>query len=250
MMYRIGTACLVAVCLGVAGCQTIAPEQVAKHLTLVTPEGAGPFPVVIMYQGTGGNSPREPRWAEWLKEKGVASALVDNAGMRSRRRNPSGSRYTEDGAIAWDLLRADARIDTSRFALMGFSRGGGMVLKAGGHFGGERPLPDFVFAFYPGGFGSSECGSTHGESTEVHIFFGEKDDVARADSLLGACRSAAAWNDNVFYHELKSATHAYDSGVPYTFTCCSPVTTVRVEPNPDAVVLTKSIIGKALRGRW
>ena len=158
--------------------------------------------------------------------------------------------YTVDGAIAWDLMNNDARVNTNKFALMGFSRGGGMALHAGGHFGGKRAVPDFVFAFYPGGFGRAECASNHADTTEVHIFFGDKDDVGHVDGLLGACYSTARWNDSVFYHELKGATHGYDDDRGAAFTCCNPVTKVRVEPNPEAVEFTKSVIEKAIRARW
>ncbi|HJO74645.1 MAG: hypothetical protein QGI42_02275 [Rhodospirillales bacterium] len=250
MVAKSFVCCLVAVCFAVTGCETIKPEQVADNLNVVTPEGAGPFPVVIMYEGTGGMTSREPRWAGWLKGMGIASAIVGNAGIRGRAKNPNGSMYHEDGAIAWDILKADARIDTSRFALIGFSRGGGMALKAGGHFGGKRAVPDFVFAFYPGGFGRAECSSNHADSTEVHIFFGDKDDVGLVDGLLDACYSTARWNDSVFYHELKDTTHGYDYERGSAFTCCNPVTKVRVERNEDAVAYTKSVIEKAIRARW
>lgn len=242
---------LLGALVAVAACQqSIEPEQVKKNLRVVTPDGAGPFPVVIMYQGTGGSTAREPRWAGWLKGKGIATVIVDNAGIRNRFKNPTGSRYTGDGAIAWDLLKADDRIDTNRFALMGFSRGGGMALEAGSHFGGKRSVPDLVFALYPGGFGRARCNSDHPESTEVHIFFGDKDDVALVDDLWQACRSTAYWNDNVFYHSLKDATHGYDDERGASFTCCSPPTKVRVELNEDAVAATKSVIEKAIQARW
>ncbi len=125
-----------------------------------------------------------------------------------------------------------------------------MALHAGRHFGDERAVPSFVFALYPGGFGRAECGSNHADSTEVHIFFGDKDDVARVDGLWDACRSTAQWYDNVFYHDMKGATHGYDFGRSFGFICCSPTTIVRVESNEDAVALTKSIIEKAMRARW
>jgi dienelactone hydrolase len=224
--------------------------MVEQRLTVLTPEGAGPFPVVIYYQGTGGNDRRALSWANWFKTVGVAAAIVDNAGLRQRPSNPTGSRYTEDAAAVWDLLNADDRIDTARFALMGFSRGGGMALNAGHHFGDERSIPDFVFALYPGGFGRGRCPTNHESRTQVHIFFGDKDDVARADSLWGACRSTAKWNDNVTYHALSGATHGYDDDFGYSFSCCRPPVKVSVVPNEDAVKATRTAIAQAIRSRW
>ena len=41
-------------CFGIPACATITQEMVQKNLSVVIPEGAGKFPVVIFYQGTGG----------------------------------------------------------------------------------------------------------------------------------------------------------------------------------------------------
>ncbi len=44
----------------------------------------------------------------------------------------------------------------------------------------RRAVPSFAFALYPGGFGARRCPTNHADQTEVHIFFGEKDDVGNA----------------------------------------------------------------------
>lgn len=239
-------------CLGISACATtnITPEMVQKNLYVRIPEGAGKFPIVIYYQGTGGDLRRAEVWSLWFKTMGVASAIVDNARMRNRQRNPSGSMYTEDAAFAWDLLKANPKIDTSRFALMGFSRGGGMALMAGWYFGGKRPVPSFVFALYPGGWGiRDECRNSHRKPTEVHIFFGDRDDVNTYDGYADACRNLAKRRDNMEFHWLKGATHGYDDIYSYDFVCCGGGH-VRVEPNPGAVERTKTIIEKAIKAGW
>lgn len=249
-MIRKGTILLIAL-LGLAfsGCQTITREMVQANLELVIPEGDGKFPVVIHYQGTGGNNRRAYKWASWFKSMGVASAIVDNARIRSRPENPSGSMYTEDAAFAWDILTAHPKIDTNRFALMGFSRGGQQTLEAGPHFSGKRAVPSFIFALYPGGWGPDKCYSTHGKPTEAHIFFGDRDDVDAYEGYGRACRALAYVEPSVKFHELKGATHGYDDDYSFTFTCClgRPVS---VEPNPEAVERTKAIIERAIRTRW
>ncbi|OGL29918.1 MAG: hypothetical protein A3G44_08380 [Candidatus Rokubacteria bacterium RIFCSPLOWO2_12_FULL_73_47] len=224
-------------------------HMVQKNLTVAIPERDGKFPVVIFYQGTGGGNRRAEKWASWFKTLGVASAIVDNAGIRNRTTNPARSMYTEDAAIAWDLLKTHPRIDTSRFALMGFSRGGQQALEAGPHFTGERAAPTFVFALYPGGWGPDRCRSTYGRPTQVHIFFGDLDDVGRDEGYSHACSGLARGRDPVEFHELKGATHGYDDVFSYTFTY-GRARIARVEPNPDAVERTKSIIAKAIRARW
>lgn len=242
---------IVFLSFALSSCATmsVTPEMVQQHLTVVTPDGDGRFPVVIYYQGTGGDTRRAMQWASWFKTIGVASAIVDNAGMRNRTRNPSGSMYTEDAAIAWDLLQANPKLDMGRFALMGFSRGGQQALGAGPHFREKRVVPRFVFALYPGGWGHGKCMSSHRKPTEVHIFFGDLDDVSRYERVGPACRGLAKWYENVEFHELKGATHGYDDMYSYTTECCGG-RPVRVEPNPEAVERTKAIIKKAIEAAW
>lgn len=238
-------------CLGASACAatTITPEMVQKNLSVVIPEGDGKFPVIIFYQGTGGDTRRASTWASWFKTLGVASAIVDNARMRNRTRNPSGSMYTEDAFFAWDLLKTNPKIDTSRFALMGFSRGGQQALEAGPLFESKGRVSSFIFALYPGGWGSDKCFSTHKKPSEVHIFFGDQDEVDRYERVGSACKSLEKWRDNVEFHELSGATHGYDDIHAYTFTCCKGQT-VRVEPNPGAVEKTKAIIEKVIKAGW
>lgn len=170
--------------------------------------------------------------------------------MRNRTRNPSGSMYTEDAAIAWDLLRANPKIDTRHFALMGFSRGGQQALEAGPLFASKGQVPSYIFALYPGGWGSDKCFSAHNKPTEVHIFFGDQDDVDRYENVVYACSSLAKSRDNVEFHTLKGATHGYDDISSYTFKCCRGGQTVHVEPNPEAVQKTRAIIEKAIKTGW
>ena len=243
---------VVASCFNLYGCATtdISIEMVQENMTVVTPDGSGKFPVVIYYQGTGGHNRRAYEWASWFKTMGVASAIVDNAWIRHRKRNPTGSRYTEDAAFAWDILKANPKIDTTRFALMGFSRGGGQALDAARHFKGKRVVPGFIFALYPGGWGRRDtCECSHRKPTEAHIFYGDLDDIEEYAGALSACRNLAIWRDNVEFHLLKGATHAYDDNRMFNFYCCGG-RPVSVMPNPKAVEKTRAIIEKAIKAAW
>jgi dienelactone hydrolase len=222
MIHKCSVFILVIVLFLVSACAilNITPEMVQENLTVVTPEGSGKFPVVIYYQGTGRHTKPIKEWARWFKSIGVASAIVDNAKMRNRKENPTGSMYTEDAAIAWDLLKDNPKIDTTRFALMGFSRGGQQALEAGPHFKGKRVPPSFVFALYPGGWGRDSCGNTHKKPTEVHIFYGDLDDINRYDRTNSACKGLAKSSNNVKFHELRGATHCYDFISSATIYCC------------------------------
>jgi len=227
------------------------PQLVQSYLTVITPDGPGKFPVVIFYQGTGGGDRRAKKWAAWFKKKGVASAMVDNAGMRGVKALWGVDDYTIDAAMAWDRLKANKKIDTSRFALMGFSRGGRQALLAGPDFGGPRAIPDFVFAFYPGGGPSNTCFIKQRKTTKVHIFYGDLDAAGKGPGqFFYACQREAEGTKNVEFHEIKGAHHGYDEARPGSFYLPGTTILVPLEPNPRAVEETKAIIWQAIKKAW
>jgi len=93
MIHKSSVFIIVSLLFLVSACITlkITPEMMQKNLSIVIPEAVGKFLIVIYYQGTGGHNRRAEEWARWFKTMGVASAIVDNARMRNRTRNPSGS---------------------------------------------------------------------------------------------------------------------------------------------------------------
>ena len=239
--------------LSLAACATfsLTPQAVKEHLTVIVPLGPGKFPVVIFFQGTGGRNRRAMEWSEWFDKKGVASAMVDNAGLRGRNKLWGVDDYVQDAVIAWDLLAAYPRIDRSRFALMGFSRGGRQTLIAGSAFGGKRAVPDFAFAFYPGGGGSHTCYIEHAKSTKVHIFYGGADEAGKGPGgFFQACLDESREMKNVEFHEMPGAHHGYDDVVDTTFRLPVTNTLVHIKPNPAAVKKTKEIILKAIKEGW
>ena len=239
--------------LGLAACATgpITPRDVKEHLNVITPPGPGKFPVVIFFQGTGGGNRRALRWAKWFAQKGVASAMVDNAGLRYRNTLWGLGDYVRDAVMAWDLLAAYPRIDRNRFALMGFSRGGRQTLKAGAAFGNGRAVPDFAFAFYPGGESLNTCTIRHAESTKVHIFYGTADQAGKPPfGFFQACLEKSREMENVAFHAMPGAHHGFDDEYAYTFTTPESKTIIQAKPNPAAVKKTKEIILKAIKEGW
>src|SRR5215475_2406356 len=54
----------------------------AKPLTVpaweLRPEGAGPFPAVVLMHGCGGISPSNHEWSRWFRDEGYVALLVDS----------------------------------------------------------------------------------------------------------------------------------------------------------------------------
>jgi dienelactone hydrolase len=136
---------------------------------LYRPEGAGPFPAIVMLHGCSGlwGKNGEPTasfafWAEHLRNRGYVALLLDSFGPRGekeictqahRRISPSTDRPQDaHAALAWLTARAD--VDAGRVDLIGWSNGGSAVLhtvKAGAP-GRLEHGPRFraAVAFYPG----------------------------------------------------------------------------------------------------
>lgn len=230
--------------IALAACAAIDPNKIRDHVSIVTPPGDGPFPVVIFYQGTGDANIKQ--WALWFRDRGIASAIVGSAAIRGRKDLWGVTYYVGDGVVALHFLKQDRRIDTSRYVLMGFSRGGWQVLNAADAFKDSGSPPSLVLALYPGNEGrefTGKCTNTHGIKTRVHIFYGALDESGIHNGFLDACRTTAKFETNVSYHEVSGAHHAYDSQYPQQF---GTVRTFRIVPNSDAVRETERIIDAAL----
>jgi dienelactone hydrolase len=110
---------------------------------LYRPEGAGPFPHVVMMHGCGGLT-REAMWTAWVQPwvdlflaHGVGTAVVDSFGPRGvdqvcNTRNVAAwaIRRADDAysTRAWLVEQPD--VDARRIAVMGMSNGGRTVLAA------------------------------------------------------------------------------------------------------------------------
>jgi len=133
------------------------------------PEGAGPFPAVVLLHGCVGVSPHLARWARWLTDRGHAALVVDSFGPRKVAGDclpdspddiPVTARFDDAmGALRW--LQSQPFIRPDRVAAMGFSQGGvyaisvinGPSLERAQRRGVKLPEPGFAAAVgvYPGG---------------------------------------------------------------------------------------------------
>ncbi len=115
--------------------------NIALAGTLTVPQGAGPFPAVVLLTGSGAQDRDQTIldhrpfavWADALTRRGVAVLRYDDRGMGG-----SGGGSTEettadfatDAASAMTFLRSRPEIDPARIGLMGHSEGGATALIA------------------------------------------------------------------------------------------------------------------------
>jgi dienelactone hydrolase len=125
--------------------RTYSREPVSISGTLSLPEqrspfeSGGKFPAVILMHGSGGIfSDREVAWARRLNELGIAAFYVDSfTGRGIKAPNYAGTpafirtvAHVVDAHRALEVLARHPRIDKTRVAIMGFSRGGEVVMSS------------------------------------------------------------------------------------------------------------------------
>ena len=111
----------------------IKPEPVRLVGYLARPQGAGPFPAVVLLHGCGGFHSSMISWADRLSRYGYAALAVDSFGPRGMDENCGGFFFHEQAADAYaalGYLTVKPFVRSSHVAVMGFSMGGGSVLAA------------------------------------------------------------------------------------------------------------------------
>jgi acetyl esterase/lipase len=119
--------------------QFLTGDKNGKAVTLAgelrLPRGtSGRIPVVLLLHGSGGVNGGHELWAKHFNEMGVASFVLDSfseRGITSTSTNQAllgRLNMILDAYRAFDVLAAHPRIDATRVAVMGFSRGGQSAL--------------------------------------------------------------------------------------------------------------------------
>lgn len=187
---------------------------------LLFPEGAGPFPAVVLAHGCGGNRNVEPAWGPFLRQLGYATFNIDSLGGRSLKEV-----CTQPGALsplqrvpdiygALRLLAANPKIDSKRVALMGFSHGGIVTMLASTAWAKEKFSPGgqaafrAFFPFYP------YCNAIFPErdrvSAPVRIHTGAADDWTPAKPCADLVASLKASGQDVAISVYADAYHSFD----------------------------------------
>jgi dienelactone hydrolase len=140
---------LAAAPTGRIGFQTTTPS-ITEFLRGVSPAAAsviwgdlelpagrvGRSPAIVLVHGSTGVGPREDRWADELRQAGVATFVLDSftgraiASTATDQSQLSSLAMIGDAYRALELLATHPRIDPDRIAVMGFSKGGGVALYA------------------------------------------------------------------------------------------------------------------------
>jgi dienelactone hydrolase len=136
-LLSLAVAALLQGCVTSATFPNVRGASVPQATGLVTlPKGNGPFPAVIIVHGCSGVRQNATMWADFLKENGYASIVMDGFSPRGINeictrldRLPSGQRVF-DAYAALRYLGTRPEIDADRVAIMGFSNGAGVALDA------------------------------------------------------------------------------------------------------------------------
>lgn len=103
--------------------------------TLTVPQGKGPFPAVVLISGSGSQNRDEELMghkpfavlSDYLTRNGIAVLRYDDRGMgESGNGNPGGNSLdlSYDAEAAFDYLKSNKDINTSKIGLIGHSEGG------------------------------------------------------------------------------------------------------------------------------
>ena len=212
-----------------AGCAG-EPVRLAEHVQVRVPAGASqPAPAVMLLSGCGGVRPLLDRYAETANQAGWAAIIVDSHEARGIGRMAArlqvctglrlrGRERAEDIFAALDLARGDARIDSERLVLAGWSHGGWTVLDAmaavqAGTAPGEDPWRGVRGAFlvypYCGALTQADTAPI-GDPFAVTMLLVGKDRIADPAACRRLAERRGAQGSNIEIVFEPDLTHAFD----------------------------------------
>lgn len=164
--------------------------RVAGQLQLPT-DGRPPYPAIVLAHASSGLDARVDRWAAFFRAQGIATFAIDYFGPRGITATSATQPIpTHDAYDALRLLGTHPLINPARIAIIGFSRGGNLVLNAsdmGASEAGGRQFAAYV-ALYPS---CGVAGIRQGSGAPVLIMLGDRDDlvpVIQCESLVDNAR--------------------------------------------------------------
>ncbi|MSQ53116.1 MAG: hypothetical protein EXR28_14660 [Betaproteobacteria bacterium] len=199
-----------------------AKTQYADHIygDLQLPiNGSGPFPAMVIMHSSRGIDNSIGNWAKTFNEMGIATFVVDSFAPRGLS-EISADRLTFSAGVvdslrAFNILQRDARVDSRRIGVIGFSRGAIAAMDSGfnryraavlGQDAGKFALH---IVFHGG------C-AQYAKTTDspILIFLGTNDDF----NNLGVCRKAteilSQQGTKVELVIYEGALHGFDTDYP------------------------------------
>jgi len=230
-------AASLAAALALGGCALPEVASPSIPIEVMKPDGAGPFPAIVMLHDCSGLGPRSSgaprRWARELVRQGYAVAIPDSFSTRGHApgvcTNPDPSRLevaplrrVRDAYEALAHLKSLAYVDGTRIGVMGGSHGGSTTLATL-----IAPPPDgkgfaAAVALYPG------CWGRYGEwrpgtpgiykpRAPLLILIGEKDDWTPAEPCRQLTERSREAGYPVAIKIYPGAQHSFDNNNPLRF---------------------------------
>ncbi len=195
------------------------PATIAGVLRIPVP-GKDKLPAVIMLHGSGGYAAYIDAWVNRLNAMGIATFVVDSfsgRGLLSVRDDQAALGRlagTRDAFAALQAIAENPRIDASRIALMGFSRGGqGALYAAMQRFQRSYLATGLSFAGYIALY--PNCSARYRDDDDVvdkpiRIFHGEADDFNAFAPCKAYAERLQAKGKDVQIMGYPNAYHVFD----------------------------------------
>lgn len=196
------------------------PVTLAGELRIPRP-GTARLPAVVLVHGSGGVSGYIGDWSKFLNALGVATFTLDSFSGRGiastidDQQRLGGLAMIVDAYRALDLLSKHPRIDPTKVAVMGFSRGGGVALYSGlRRFQRAYASSGSEFAGYLALY--ADCGTKYREDDDVsdkpfRLFHGTADDYVPVTPCRPFVERLRGKGKDITLTEYPNAGHAFDA---------------------------------------
>jgi dienelactone hydrolase len=195
------------------------PARIGGELRL--PQGKGPFPAVVLVHGSRGVTDNVDQWSREFNSIGIAAFLLDSftgRGILDVRGDQSQLDHLAmmyDAYRALELLSKHPLIDSSRIAIMGFSKGGVAALQSSmKRFQRIYGSPNAEFAaylpFYPASCNWTLLEEDQVSDRPIRMFHGDGDSWVPAEPCRKYAERLRQSGKDVQITVYPGARHCFD----------------------------------------